>query len=105
MHALLDWTATVRRASGAVGAHLAEDVEEPGVYCLACEWRERDDLEAHLAGPDFGVLLGAVAVLGRRSQIEVMDSIDDAEDTAALIRRIRNRGRPGDPLDASNQPR
>lgn len=102
MHALLNWAATVRCASGVIDAHLAEDLEEPGVYCLASGWRDRHDLEAHLAGPDFGVLLGAMEVLGRRSQIEVMGAIEDAADTAALIRRIRSRSRPGEPADASD---
>jgi quinol monooxygenase YgiN len=103
MHALLDWAATVRCASGVIDVHLAEDLEEPGVYSLASGWRDRHDLEAHLAGPDFGVLLGALEVLGRRSQMEVMGSIEEAPDTLAFIRRIRNRGRNDDPPDPSEQ--
>lgn len=89
--ALLDWAAAVRRDPEAVGAHLAEDIEEPGVYFLASEWRDRHALEVHLASPDFGVLLGALQVLGQRSQIEVMGCTEGAEGAAALIRRLRSR--------------
>jgi hypothetical protein len=55
-----------------VSAYLAEDVEESGLCSLASEWQEQGDLETHVAGPDPGVLLGALQVLGQRSRIERM---------------------------------
>lgn len=94
VQALLCWASVARREAGAAAAHLCEDLEEPGVYCLSSTWRSEQDLEAHVAGPDFGILLGALEVLGRRSQLEVTGSPEGAEDAVSLIRRVRGRS-PG----------
>lgn len=91
VQALLCWASVARRESGAMAAHLCEDLEEPGVYCLSSTWKSEQDLEAHVAGPDFGILLGALEVLGRRSQLEVTGSPEGAEDAVSLIRRVRGR--------------
>lgn len=91
VQALLCWASVARREYGAMAAHLCEDLEEPGVYCLSSTWRSEQDLEAHVAGPDFGILLGALEVLGRRSQLEVTGSPEGSEDAVSLIRRVRGR--------------
>jgi quinol monooxygenase YgiN len=88
--ALLDWAAAVRREPGVIAAHLSEDLEEAGVYCLVSSWRSSDALETHLASPDFGVLAGALQVLGHRSQIAVMEAVG-AEDAAARVLSARAR--------------
>jgi quinol monooxygenase YgiN len=89
--ALLTWVGTVRAEPGVASAHLSEDLEAPGVYCLSVTWRRRRDLEAHLAGPDFSVLLGALDVLGHQTTLQVTASEEGTEDLASLLRRVRGR--------------
>jgi quinol monooxygenase YgiN len=102
VQAMLNWASLARLASGAVEVRLCEDLEEPGIYCLSSKWESASALEAHLAGPDFGVLLGALEVLGRQTRFDVASRDADAEDGPSLIRRSRARhngspllGRPG----------
>jgi quinol monooxygenase YgiN len=85
------WLAVARRELGAIEARLCEDLEQPGVYCLTSRWRAGEDLEAHLAGADFGILLGALQVLARRTELELAGRDDGAEDAGSMIRRIRSR--------------
>ena len=87
--ALMAWVEAARREHGVVGAYLSEDVEAPGTYCVSSTWRRREDLETHVAGPDFGVLIGALEVLGRRTALTVTSAEEDAEDPVALVRRVR----------------
>jgi quinol monooxygenase YgiN len=89
--ALLTWIGTVRAEPGVASAHLSEDLEAPGIYCLSVTWRRRRDLEAHLAGPDFSVLLGALDVLGHQTTLQVTASEEGTEDLASLLRRVRGR--------------
>jgi quinol monooxygenase YgiN len=89
--ALLTWVGTVRAEPGVASAHLSEDLETPGVYSLSVTWRRRRDLEAHLAGPDFSVLLGALDVLGHQTTLQVTASEEGTEDLASLLRRVRGR--------------
>lgn len=91
LHALLAWAASARREPGAMRAHVCEDLDALGAYCLSSTWRSQEDLEACVAGPAFGVLLGALEVLGRRSHLELTSSKEGAEDALSLIRRIRGR--------------
>ena len=74
---------------------VCEDLEEPGVYCLTSRWRDSQRLEAHLAGPAFGVLLGALEILARRTHLELAAGAEGAEDAAAVIRRLRGSGTIG----------
>lgn len=105
VQAMLSWASLARRASGAVEVRLCEDLEEPGIYCLTSKWESASALDAHLAGPDFGVLLGALAVLGRETRFDVASRDADGEDALLLIRRARARHNgsplsgeaPGDP--------
>ena len=86
--ALQAWAASVRSEAGSVDVRVCEDLEEPGVYCLTSRWRDSQRLEAHLAGPAFGILLGALEILARRTQLELAAG---AEDATAVIRRLRGR--------------
>lgn len=105
VQAMLRWASLARRASGAVEVRLCEDLEEPGICCLTSKWEGASALEAHLAGPDFGVLLGALEVLGRQTHFDVASRDADAEDGPSLISRARARHNgsprsgeaPGDP--------
>jgi quinol monooxygenase YgiN len=89
--ALLSWVGTVRREVGLAGVQISEDVESPGAYILTSTWHTRKDLETHLTGPEFGVLLGALEVLGLQSQLSLSDSGPDSDDAVDLVRRLRGR--------------
>jgi quinol monooxygenase YgiN len=89
--ALLSWVVTVRREPGLVGVQVSEDMESAGSYILTSTWRTRKDLEAHLTRPEFGVLLGALEVLGLQTRLNLTDSGPGSDDAAELIRRLRGR--------------
>lgn len=89
--ALLTWVDRARQEPGTAGAHLSEDLEEPGTYCLCAAWSAQADFEAHVAGPDFGVLLGALEVLGHGVRFDLTGTEGCAEDPGELIRRLRRR--------------
>jgi quinol monooxygenase YgiN len=89
--ALLSWVVIVRREAGLVGVQVSEDMESPGAYILTSTWRTRKDLEAHLTGPEFGILLGALEVLGLKSQLSLSDSGPGSDDAVELVRRLRGR--------------
>jgi quinol monooxygenase YgiN len=89
--AQLSWVLTVRRGAGLIGVQVSEDMESPGSYVLTSTWRTREDLEAHLTGPEFGVLLGALEVLGLQSQLSLSDSGPGSDDALELVRRLRGR--------------
>jgi quinol monooxygenase YgiN len=91
--ALKAWAGSARSEAGSVDVRVCEDLEEPGVYCLTSRWRDSQRLEAHLAGPAFGILLGALEILARRTQLELEASTGTAEDATVLIRRLRARQR------------
>lgn len=93
LQALGAWGAAARQAPGAVEVRLCEDLEEVGAYCLVSEWQSSTALEEHLAGPDFGVLLGALQVLARHSRFDFAQWDGEGEDAQALIRRARMRNR------------
>lgn len=89
--ALLSWVVTVRLEAGVVGVQISEDMESPGAYILVSTWRTRKDLEAHLTGPEFGILLGALEVLGRQTQLNLTDSGPGSDDAVELVRHLRGR--------------
>jgi quinol monooxygenase YgiN len=91
LQALIAWAASARREPGATRAQVCEDLDAAGVYCLSSTWRSLEDFEAYVAGPAFGVLLGALEVLGRRSCLELTGAREGAEDAVSLVRRIRGR--------------
>jgi quinol monooxygenase YgiN len=87
--ALLNWVATVRREAGLVRVQVSEDMESPGAYLLVSAWRTRKDLEAHLVGSEFGILLGALEVLGLQTQLNLTDSGPGSDDAVELVGRLR----------------
>ena len=93
LQAILAWGAAARREREVIDVRLAEDLEDSGSYCLLSEWRGLQALEEHLAGPDFGVLLGALQVLARRSQFDLARRDGEAGSAQALVRRARSRNR------------
>jgi quinol monooxygenase YgiN len=94
--ALLNWAAIVRHEDGLVGVQVSEDIESAGAYSLVSTWRTRQDLEAHLRGPEFGILLGALEVLSLQTRLSLADSEPGSEDAVGLVRHLRGRTRaPG----------
>ena len=89
--ALLARAAAARSEAGPVAVHLSEDLESPGVYTLQSVWHRRQDLEAYLGGAGFGILLGALELLGRRTEFSLTRAEGDADDPMELVRRIRGR--------------
>jgi quinol monooxygenase YgiN len=93
LQAILAWGASARRERGVVEVRLFEDLEQSGTYCLSSEWRGPQALDEHLAGSDFGVLLGALEVLARRSQFDLARRDGGTGDGQAVVRRARLRSR------------
>jgi quinol monooxygenase YgiN len=89
--ALLNWVAAVRRGAGLIRVQVSEDMESPGAYLLVSTWRTRKDLEAHLTGPEFGILLGALEVLGLQTQLNLTDLGPGSDDAVELVRQLRGR--------------
>ncbi len=94
VQALLGWAAAARRESGFLGAHVYEDLEAPAAFCLVSQWDNRSAFEAHVCGPQFGVVLGALEVLAGRPQVSISELVDRSESDAFLtIRRLRDHKR------------
>lgn len=91
VQALIASSAAVRREPGSTETRISEDLEQAGVYYLTSRWRSAPEFEAYVAGPAFGILLGALEILGRRSRVELTRSQEGTEDAAALIGRVRGR--------------
>jgi quinol monooxygenase YgiN len=102
--ALLTWVVAARLAAGVSEVSVSEDLESPGVYSLHSVWHRRQDLEAHLGGHHFGVLLGALELLGLRTDLRLTHADEaDAGDPMALVRRVRGRGPSlGQPRNAAD---
>jgi quinol monooxygenase YgiN len=62
-----------RRAKGCIGYRLNRDLENENAYELIGEWQSLEDCERHLSSPDFEVLQGAITVLGKTSQTQIMN--------------------------------
>ena len=93
LQALLGWAATARREVGAVVANVAEDVETPAVIYLMGEWDNPTAFEAHIRSDAFGILLGALGLLGESVGLTVSGSADEyGTDALPAIRRLRERG-------------
>jgi quinol monooxygenase YgiN len=89
MAALLDWAAAVRAAPGGMSASVHEDVEVAGAYCLLSSWPDVQALECHVNSAEFSILLGALNVLGRWSEIAVMQEAALDGDSAIASRICR----------------
>lgn len=89
--ALLAWATAARRQTGALVAHIYEDIEAPAAFCLTAEWTSRQAMEAHLRGPEFGAVLGALELLARPPQLSIIQVGDaDGSDALRTIRSLRS---------------
>jgi quinol monooxygenase YgiN len=96
LQALLDWAATARHSTGALGSNVYEDAEAPAVFGLVGEWESTSAFEAHLRADAFGVLLGALELLARPARLTVARTADEyGKDALPAIRRLRESGRAG----------
>ncbi len=62
-----------RKAKGCIGYRLNRDLENENGYALIGEWRSIEDCDGHLKSSDFEVLQGAITVLGKTSQTQIMN--------------------------------
>lgn len=93
MQAVLGCAEATRREPGALGCYVSEDLEVSGAFSIVSEWQSQADLEVHIAGQTFGVLLGALDLLAARTKFEVAQSGAGTDDATALVRRIREGAR------------
>ncbi len=84
---LLHWAERVREDPGALAAHVYEDLEAGKFVCLESRWRTRPALGAHVQSRNFGILLGAVELLAKSSEIAVAEL---GEEPSRTIRRLRD---------------
>ena len=93
LQALLAWASATRDTSGVLAAYVYEDVEAPAAFYLVSQWSDRDSMEAHLGGPQFGAVLGALEVLAGRPTVQITQlGARDPQDALAAIRRLRSGG-------------
>lgn len=98
--ALLAWAASVRREPGVLVAQVYEDVEAPAAFCLTAEWESQLAMEAHMRGPEFGAVLGALELLARPPHVSITRLVDaDGSEAMRTIRRLRS-GAHGGPNQA-----
>lgn len=92
--ALLAWVTAARHGAGALVAHVYEDIEAPSAFCLVAQWESQHAIEAHLRGPEFGAVLGALELLARPAQLSITQLGDvNGSDAWRTIRRLRSGGR------------
>ena len=65
VQALVVWVMAARREAGTLAAYIYEDVEAPAAFCLVARWDSERSMGAHLGGPEFGFVLGALELLAR----------------------------------------
>jgi quinol monooxygenase YgiN len=97
--ALLQWAASARREAGAMGADVYEDVGAGNIFCVMSQWEDRPALDAHLRGPTFGSMLGAIELLADRSTALVTEATG-REGPSMALRRLRDSWRSTSPRDA-----
>ncbi len=94
LQALLDWAAAARREPGVRESNVYEDVEAPATFALTAEWPSAAALEAHLRSDAFGVLLGALEMLGHPATLRVSRPEEAyGDDALRAIRRLRESRR------------
>jgi quinol monooxygenase YgiN len=88
VQALLAWAASARSQAGALVVHVYEDTEAAAAFCLVAEWESRPTMEAHLRGPEFGALLGALELLAESPYVSIAEvSGSNGTDAVRAIRR------------------
>jgi quinol monooxygenase YgiN len=90
VQALLEWVTTARRDAGALRAHVYEDLEAASQFCAVSEWAGAEEMESHVRGAAFGILMGALEVLGPPAVFSIARQDNgNAVETVRGIRRSR----------------
>lgn len=92
--ALIEWATTARREAGAQGVRVYEDLEAASRFCAVSEWASADEMERHVRGGTFGILMGALEALGPPTVFSIAHQ--DSGNAAEAVRGIR-RSRGGQP--------
>jgi quinol monooxygenase YgiN len=61
-----------RKAKGCIDYRLNRGLENDNSYELIGEWQSLEDCDGHMRSPDFEVLQGAITILGKTSQTQIM---------------------------------
>lgn len=108
--ALIAWAKAARAETGARGCSIYEDLETPAVFYLISQWESRQTFQAHVGGPRFGSILGALDLLALPPQVAITEIAEATEkDSLLALRRLRDRRRtprdtgPDDPSDRGTQ--
>ncbi len=79
-----------RRDQQALVAHVYEDLESPTVLCLETGWSSREALAAHVNSQCFGSLLGAVEVLASRTEVALIEALEEPARRSLTLRAVRD---------------
>lgn len=95
VQALLEWATTARREAGALAAHVYEDLEAAPRFYAVSEWAAAEDMESHVRGGAFGVLMGALDALGPSAAFSIAHQEGgNAADAIRGLRRLRSDHKP-----------
>ena len=95
VQALLEWATTAKQEAGALGTHVYEDLEAASRFCAVSEWAGAEDMESHVRGGAFGVLMGALDALGPPAAFSIArQEAGNAADTIRSMRRLRGGHQP-----------
>jgi quinol monooxygenase YgiN len=87
--ALAAWLVALKRDEAVASAHLYEDLETPTAFCVVAIWSAREALDAHVAGPTFGAVLGALDVLGAQADAELAEVGGPSSSPRAAVLRLK----------------
>ena len=73
-----------RKEEGLKKSTLYQEVNEPTGFRLVAEWESQKDLERYLRAEEFRVLLGALGVLCKESEIRYSEKMDDVPDVSKI---------------------
>lgn len=90
VQALLAWLRDVRCEPGLRAAHVCEDLESASSFSAVSEWESADDMAAHVRSARFGVLIGALEVLGPPATFSI--ARQDEGNAAEVVRSMRRPG-------------
>ena len=100
MQAMIDLTTRARRVVGCVAAHFYTDSEDPNVFALVEEWRQRRDLDRHLRSDEFAAVIGASFLLSDAAEI-TLDLISHQGGADEVLRRRLDAARARQPRKTS----
>ena len=73
------------KEKGLISSTLYQEMDDPAGFRLLQEWNIQEDLEAYLSKEKFRVLLGALKVLGVKSEIRYSRKTEIPDQTDVLL--------------------